>query len=247
MPATSGEVSRHGPTEFLDNRQFHGNAFDLLLRAERFLRDSLPVAGRVAPGLFERVDDPLYPPVALREALANAFCHRDYAIGGGSVAVAIYDDRLEVTSSGTLHFGLTAEALFAPHESLPWNPLVARVFFRRGVIEAWGRGTIKMVELTRLAGLPRPEIEDAGGCVTVRFRPSRYLPPQRVGWDVTERQQAILALLDAASAGLALREIHSRLEMQVTERQVREDLATLRTLGLAVPEGHGRGARWKRL
>jgi ATP-dependent DNA helicase RecG len=234
-------------TEFLDNRQFHGNAFDLLQRAERFLRDSLPVAGRVAPGLFERVDDPLYPPVALREALANAFCHRDYAIGGGSVAVAIYDDRLEVTSSGTLHFGLTAEALFAPHESLPWNPLVARVFFRRGVIEAWGRGTIKMAELTRLAGLPRPEIEDTGGCVTVRFRPSRYLPPQRVGWNVTERQQAILALLDTASAGLALREIHSRLEMQVTERQAREDLATLRTLGLAVPEGHGRGARWKRL
>jgi ATP-dependent DNA helicase RecG len=234
-------------TEFLDNRQFHGNAFDLLLRAERFLRDSLPVAGRVTPGLFERVDDPLYPPVALREALANAFCHRDYAIGGGSVAVAIYDDCLEVTSSGTLHFGLTAEALFAPHESLPWNPLVARVFFRRGVIEAWGRGTIKMAELTRLAGLPSPEIEDVGGCVTVRFRPSRYLPPQRVGRNVTERQQAILALLDTAGAGLALREIHARLERRVTARQVREDLAILRTLGLAGPEGHGRGARWKRL
>ena len=54
-----------------------------------------------------------------REALANAFCHRDYAIGGGSVGVAIYDDRLEVTSSGTLHFGLTPDALFRPHESLP--------------------------------------------------------------------------------------------------------------------------------
>lgn len=70
------------------------------------------------PGLFERVDDPLYPPTALREALANAVCHRDYSIGGGSVAVAIYDDRLEITSSGTLHFGLTADALFHPHESL---------------------------------------------------------------------------------------------------------------------------------
>ena len=145
-------------TEFLDNRQFHGNAFDLLPRAERFLRDNLPVAGRVQPGLFERVDDPLYPPVALREALANAVCHRDYSIGGGSVAVALYDDRLEITSSGTLHFGLTPEALFEPHESLPWNPLVARVFYRRGIIESWGRGTIKMDELTTRAGLPRPEI-----------------------------------------------------------------------------------------
>lgn len=234
-------------TEFLDNRQFHGNTFDLLLRAERFLRESLPVAGRVTVGLFERVDDPLYPPVALREALANAFCHRDYSIGGGSVAVAIYDDRLEVTSSGSLHFGLTPEALFAPHESLPWNPLVARTLFRRGVIESWGRGTIKMAELMQQAGLPRPEIEDTGGCVTVRLRPSRYVPPQRVGRDVTERQQAILTLLAGARAGLALRDIHARVGRDVTERQVREDLATLRILGLAIPSGHGRGARWKRL
>ena len=234
-------------TEFIDNRQFHGNAFDLLLRAERFLRESLPVAGRVTPGLFERVDDPLYPPVALREALANAICHRDYSIGGGSVAVAIYDDRLEVTSSGSLHFGPTPEALFAPHESLPWNPLIARTLFRRGVIESWGRGTLKMAELMQQAGLPRPEIEDAGGCVTVRLRPSRYVPPQRVGRDVTERQQDILALLAGEGAGLALRDIHARLGEGITERQVRDDLTTLRTLGLAVSSGHGRGARWKRL
>ncbi len=130
-------------TEFLDNRQFAGHAFDLLTHASRFLRENLPVAGRVQPGLFERIDDPLYPPVALREALANAICHRDYSIGGGSIAVAVYDDRLEITSSGTLHFGLTAEALFEPHESLPWNPLIARVFYRRGIIESWGRGTLR--------------------------------------------------------------------------------------------------------
>ncbi len=234
-------------TEFLDNRQFHGNAFTLLLHAERFLRDSLPVAGRITPDVFERIDDPLYPPLALREALANAFCHRDYSIGGGSVAVGIYDDRLEVTSSGTLHFGLTTAALFQPHESLPWNPLIARVFFRRGIIEQWGRGTLKMAELTRQAGLPDPEIEDAGGCVTVRFRPGRYLPPQRVGLDVSERQREILILLDASSSGLALREIHQQLGMDSGERQVREDLATLRSLGLAMPVGHGRGARWKRV
>lgn len=232
-------------TEFLDNRQFHGNIFDLLLRAERFLRESLPVAGRVAPGLFERVDDPLYPPVALREALANAFCHRDYAIGGGSVAVAIYDDRLEITSSGTLHFGLTAEALLAPHESLPWNPLIARVLFRRGVIESWGRGTIKMAELARQAGLPVPEIEDAGGCVTVRFRPTRYLPPQRVAHDLTERQRQILALLAASHGGLALRDIRTAMHEQPAEWEIKDDLALLKQLELVETRGHGRGAYWR--
>lgn len=231
-------------TEFLDNRQFNGNIFELLTRAERFLRETLPVAGRVQPGLFERVDDPLYPPVALREALANAFCHRDYSIGGGSVAVAVYDDRLEVTSSGTLHFGLTVEALYQPHESLPWNPLIARVLYRRGIIEQWGRGTIKIAELTAQAGLPRPDIEESAGSVLVRFHPSRYVPPQRVARDLTPRQQSILGLLAGASGGLALRQIEDQLDPPAQASDIRDELALLRQLGLVETRGHARGARW---
>lgn len=69
-------------TEFSDNRQENGNAFELFQRAQRFLQDYLPVAGKIVPRLFERVDDPLYPPLALREALANAICHRDYYAPG---------------------------------------------------------------------------------------------------------------------------------------------------------------------
>jgi ATP-dependent DNA helicase RecG len=230
-------------TEFIDNRQVRAHAFELLTRADQFLRAHLPVAGRVVPQLFERVDDPLYPPLALREALANAICHRDYSIGGGSVAVAVYDDRLEITSSGTLHFGLTVEALFRPHESLPWNPLIASVFYKRGVIESWGRGTLKMAELTTLAGLPRPEIEEAAGCVTVRFRPSRYEPPQRIGHDLTSQQQTILRLL-AGGRHLALRAIVRELGPGSATRTVRDDLAFLKRLGLANSAGHGRGAQW---
>jgi len=231
-------------TEFLDNRQFHGNAFDLLLKAERFLRENLPVAGRIQPNVFERVDDPLYPPVALREALANAFCHRDYSIGGGSISLGVYDDRLEITSTGTLHFGLTPEALYLPHESLPWNPLIARVFYRRGVIEAWGRGTIKMEELTVRAGLPRPEIFEAGGCVTVRFSPRRYVPPLRVAQDVTERQQRVLAVLSTSAEGLALRDIRKGLGDEIPEWELKNELAALKHLGLVQTTGYARGARW---
>src|SRR5262249_15403033 len=73
----AGFLGRHAD-EFLDNRQEYGHAFDLLLRGQRFFRDHLPVAGRIVPHLFERIDDPLYPPAALREALANALCHRDF-------------------------------------------------------------------------------------------------------------------------------------------------------------------------
>ena len=54
-------------------------------------------------------------------------------------------------------------ALFRPHESRPWNPLVAHVFYLRGIIEQWGRGIQQMVDLMTQAGLPRPEIEESAG------------------------------------------------------------------------------------
>lgn len=228
-------------TEFLDNRKFTGNVFELLLRAERFVRDHIPVAGRIVANIFEREDDPFYPPLALREAFANAFCHRDYSIGGGSVGVAIFDDRLEISSSGELHFGLKAADLYRPHESLPWNPLVADGLFRRGIIESWGRGTLKMAELAERAGLPRPEIETIPGAVVVRFRPGRYLPPQKVGHKLSSRQREILALL--ADKSMQLSEIHARIKA-ASLRVLRDDLDLLRKLGLIDYRSRGRGARW---
>ena len=179
--------------------------------------------------------------------MANALCHRDYSIGGGSVGVAIYDDRLEVTSSGSLHFGLTPEKLFVPHESRPWNPLIARTFYRRGIIEEWGSGTLKMADLASSAGLPALEIEDASDCVTVCFRHGQFVPQQRGVAASTERQEAILALLSRSDDGWALREICTRLAPYASERQVKRTLANLRDRGLAVSVGRGGEARWKRV
>lgn len=70
--------------------------------------------------------------------------------------------------------------------------------------------------------------------------------PSRVEREVTDRQQAILAVLAGVRDGLALREITSQLDNSLTQRQVQDDLRILRTLGLAISTGHGRGARWKR-
>ena len=233
-----------GMTDFDDNRQFHGNAFTLYRNAQIFMMDHLPISSHFVPGKFERVDEPLYPTAALREALANALCHRDYSIGGGSIGVGIYDDRLEVTSTGPLPFGLTPEQLFKPHPSQPWNPLIADVFYRRGIIEKWGSGTIKMAELITQAGLPALEIENSVNQVTVRFRQSRYVPPRRVEVDLTVRQQAILALLHDAEGGLALREIHRVLGDDVSDRTTIRDLNALRDYGMITRTGRGRAAKW---
>jgi ATP-dependent DNA helicase RecG len=155
--------------EFLDNRQYAGNAFALMRRAGRFLIDWLPVASKIVPGQMARIDTPALPTEATREALANAFIHRDYASAAGSVAVALYDDRLEVISSGGLHFGLTPAMLFKPHESNPWNPWIANVFYRRGYIETRGRGTLKIASLMQNAGLQAPTVVENTGFVIMTF------------------------------------------------------------------------------
>lgn len=231
-------------TEFIDNRQEIGNAFELLQRAQRFLRDHLPVAGRIVPSVFERIDDPLYPPAALREALANALCHRDYGLVGGSVSVAIFDDRLEIASTGRLHFGLTPEDLTRPHTSQPWNPLIAGAFYRRGIIDQWGRGTLKIVELTEEAGLTSPEFEVRGGEVVVRFFPIRYVPPSRVHHELTPLQREILAVLAELDA-VPSPQVREALTHTASETAVRDNLRILQHLGLVEKLGRTRGALWR--
>lgn len=211
---------------------------------QQFLRDHLPVAGRVVPGLFERVDDPLYPPEALREALANALCHRDYAAGGGSVSIAIYDDLLEIGSTGPLPFGQTPQDLMKPHPSRPWNPIIAGVFYRRGVIESWGRGTLKMAELTQRAGLSPPEIEAGVGQVIVRFRPVAYIPPLRIGHDLSDLQRLLLNVL-SQSGPVALAELIGRLPTGTSRRTVQDNLKLLYELGQVDFSGSGRWTRWR--
>jgi ATP-dependent DNA helicase RecG len=230
--------------EFLDQRQIHGHAFALLEEAMVFLSRHLPVAGRFEPGVLTRLDEPLFPTLALREALVNAICHRDYSIVGGAISIAVFDDRLEIASTGTLPHGITVNDLKRDHTSKPRNPLLAEVFYRRGLIERWGRGTQKIVSLCVQAGHPEPEFEERTGEVIVRFIPSAYIPPHRISHDLTERQRRILHLL-GDGARHTLGEIRRKIAPAVAPSTLRDDLILLRNLHLVRSGGHARGAFWQ--
>ena len=165
--------------DFIDNRQYWGNAFSLMRKAESFLLDHVPIAGKVVSGKLVREDQPAYPPRATREALANAFCHRDYSVHGGAVAVAMYDTFLEIINPGELHFGITPENLAQPHESKPWNPLIANVFYRAGIIERWGSGTLNIIDWCRANGNNLPLWLEQAGSVVVSFTPVKTKPAHR--------------------------------------------------------------------
>ena len=159
---------------FMDNRNYWGNGFDLSRRGESFLLDHVPISGRVVPGKMIREDYPLYPPLATREALANSICHRDYTTPGGAVAIAMYDDHLEIINPGIFHFDMTPEKLTRPHESKPWNPIIASVFYRAGVIEKWGMGTLNIIDWCKENGNPKPTWEVRAESVVTTFLPSVF-------------------------------------------------------------------------
>ena len=256
-------------SEFLDNKQVEGNAFRLFEEAMLFLRRHLPVAGRILPGVIERVDEPLFPLEALREALVNAFCHRDYSVVGGAVNLAIYDDRLEIWSEGLLPPDIRPEDLKREHSSNPRNLTISKVFHKRGMFEEWGRGTQKIVRLCVEAGHPEPEFGQQAGSVWVRFLPGNYTIPHHTAHDLgvqqspsynpaldrpqpqprravpelTARQEDILQIV-ADHGPLPLREIMNKTKQSSASVTVRKDLYYMKTLGLVDSTGHGHGAKW---
>ncbi len=157
-------------TEFLDQKHIRTPAFKLLEEAEIFCHRHFPLPGKIVPGRLQRVDTPLIPPDAMREILVNAIIHRDYSIYGGAISLAIFDDRVEVWSAGKYPKGITPAMLSRRHTSVQRNPIIADVFHRAGLIENWGRGTNRVAEMCRAAGIAPPTFEEIANHAVVTFK-----------------------------------------------------------------------------
>lgn len=163
--------------DILDNQQLHLHAFAMVREAIAWLDRTLPLAARFPKGSIFREDRQPVPAEALRETIINAVIHRDLSLASGYVAIAVFDDRLEVRSVGELPFGLRAEQLSEEHPSKPRNPDLAGAFHRTGAIEVWGRGTNRVIEACRAWGIDAPTFQVEMGVTTVIFhaeiRPGR--------------------------------------------------------------------------
>jgi ATP-dependent DNA helicase RecG len=214
------------------------NAFASMRRAIAFCRTNLKRP--VSIDGVQASSDLEIPESTIREALANAFAHRDYATGG-RVQVHIFADRLEVISPGGLHFGLTASDLYRPHNSHPWNPLMLGAFYRRGYVDQLGTGTLRMMEECASAGRGRPIISDSvAGVVCSIPRSGYWITDSGLGAPVGEVEASMLKIL--ADGPLPRRSIAATFGLPGSVAKV--FLTGLRDKGLAHPEGHGRGACW---
>lgn len=160
--------------EFIDNQRAQGNIYDLLDVAMSFFFKHLSLSGKIE-GLY-REEELSIPYRALRECCINAFAHRSYQHPGSSVSIAIYDDRVEVTNTGTFPADMPVERLLNAHDSQPQNPIIANVLYKSKVLESWGRGIGLMLSECRRVGISDPEFHTDGSFVWVVFRYGNAYP-----------------------------------------------------------------------
>ena len=117
-----------------------------------------------------RVETFPVPREAMREAVINAVIHRDYA-SPTTIQIRVRDDRIAIWNAAHLTPEWVADLLAEEMSSRPHNPRIAYAFFRAGMIEAWGRGIRRIVDICREAGNPTPtwRLEAGGDGLWVRF------------------------------------------------------------------------------
>ena len=233
--------------EFIDNQSFYGNAFKILERANEFVRRHLPIASFYQENSLERIDKPALPVFAVREALINAISHRDYSKRNSSIALAIYDDRLEIWNPGKLPAELTIPDLARTHGSMPRNNLVSKVFYIRNLIEKWGTGTNKMIDLCREQDLPPPEFSEYSGGFSVTFKFKESIGPGRIFKPVedtlTPRQKEIVAIIKVKEE-LTFRDMSLILGNSITARTLMRELKHLTEKGVLGVQGQTTARVW---
>lgn len=196
---------------------------------------------------LRRVDVPEYGDYGVREGIANALAHRDWALEGAKVRLFMFDDRLELWSPGRLPPPITLERL--GFDQFSRNRVIARVLLELGYIEEVGLGIRRMREEAARLGLPAPEFREDGFSFVLTFRsiapreaPPLPADPFRARFEqgtINERQYR--ALRYAQEHGAIARREYAALT-GVSARTALADLVDLMRKGLLEPTG-ARGAR----
>ena len=184
----------------IDRHDFEGDILELIEEAQKYILKNIHIGMRLE-GL-SRVDVPEISVEALREAIINAFCHRDYR-DPDYVQVAIYKNRVEIRNPGSLYGGMTIEKMLKGNVSKRRNPLVADLLRRIHMVESWGRGMplilknapdVKFREIAHIfiAAFDRPSFADGGD---LNNKTSNKTSDKTSDKDLSTTEKAILNLI----------------------------------------------------
>ena len=144
---------------FVDRREFSGPIQDQVQLAFQYVLEKINM-GMQIKGIY-RQDVYELPINSVRELIANAVAHRNY-LEPGNIQVAIFDDRLEVTSPGMLLNTVSIKKMIEGYSRLR-NPAIANAFAYMKIIEKWGTGIPRILRECKEYGLKKPELIDFDG------------------------------------------------------------------------------------
>lgn len=178
---------------FVDRREFTGPIQNQIEEAYKYVLSKINL-GAEMEGLY-RQDMYELPIGSIREIIANAVTHRSY-LEPGNVQVALYDNRLEVTSPGMLLNGVTIEKIKEGYSKVR-NRAIANAFSYMRIIEEWGSGIPRMFDEFSKYGLAEPELVDMDGDFRVNFYRSSVTPrvTEKVTEKFTEREMSVIRLI----------------------------------------------------
>jgi ATP-dependent DNA helicase RecG len=191
---------------------------------------------------LQREDRMIYPAFAVREALVNAVCHRDYRLTGRKVEIRQFDDRLEVSSPGGLPGYITLDNIVEEHFSR--NPRLVNGLFEWGYIEQLGLGIDRMIEEMVQAGHPQPEFRATPYSFTVVLHRGEGAGPRRPvlpEWGSRLNERQIRALQYLQDSGRITNREYRDLCPDVSPETLRLDLADLVDKGLVMKIGDKKG------
>ena len=148
---------------FVDRREYTGPLWEQIDEAFQFVLRNIHLGATIV-GIY-RQDIYEIPPDAIRELIINAMVHRSY-LDHGTIQVAVYDNRLEITSPGKLPMGQTMERIKEGYSKIR-NEALAHAFAYMNLIEHWGSGIPRIIYKVKAAGLREPEF--IGGKIDLRI------------------------------------------------------------------------------
>ena len=155
--------------DFLDKKEYEGPLCEQIDEAYKFVLNYLSMAVEI-DGIVHKEKYEL-PHKAIRELIINAVIHRNYQISS-SIQVAVYDDRVEISSPGTIYGSLTLEEAMEGRSSIR-NKTLARTLEKIDMLEGWGSGLKRIFSQCEEYGIPYPVFVEIGDMLRVNFyRPS---------------------------------------------------------------------------
>ncbi|WP_053058235.1 RNA-binding domain-containing protein [Pedobacter sp. BMA] len=146
---------------------FEGNLFKLRDQLENYV-DYMGTRSVFAESEWRRIDFK-YPEKALQEGIINALIHRDYSHFNSHLTISVDSNAFIIANSGHLPRELKVADLKTNHRSFPANPDIAHIIFLMGYIDKLGRGTIKIMEDCKKAGMKEPKWTTKTNEVTLAF------------------------------------------------------------------------------